>query len=64
MLSLTIQMKAIEHYVPVVSFTLMLKVVPTFEPVDDILTCDLFKRKLLTSTSLFMVRFIMLYKVV
>ena len=33
----TIQMKAIEHYFPVVLFIMLYKVVLTFESVDEIL---------------------------
>ena len=36
----TIQMKAIEHYFPVVLFIMLYKVVLTFESVDEILWCD------------------------
>ena len=39
-LSVTIQMKAIEHYFPVVLFIMLYKVVLTFESVDVILKCD------------------------
>ena len=38
--SVTIQMKAIEQYVPVVLFIMLCKVVLTFESVDEILKCD------------------------
>ena len=37
---MTIQMKATEQYVPVVPFTMLYKVVLTFESVDEILKCD------------------------
>ena len=37
---MTIQMKATEHYIPVVLFVMMYKVVVTFESVDEILKCD------------------------
>ena len=33
-------MKATEHYIPVVLFVMMYKVVVTFESVDEILKCD------------------------
>ena len=39
-LSVTIQMKAIEKYFPVVLFIMLYKVVLTFESVDKILKCD------------------------
>ena len=37
---MTIQMKAIEKYFPVVLFIMLYKVVLTFETVDEILKCD------------------------
>ena len=37
---MTIQVKAIEQYFPVVLFIMLYKVVLTFEPVDEILKCD------------------------
>ena len=36
----TIQMKVIEQYFPVVLFIMLYKVVLTFESVDEILWCD------------------------
>ena len=39
-LSVTIQIKATEQYVPVVLFLTSYKVVLTFETVDEILKCD------------------------
>jgi len=36
----TIQMKATQHYFPVVLFIMLYKVVLTFESVDEILRCD------------------------
>ena len=36
----TIQMKAIEQYFPVVLFIMLYKVILTFESVDEILWCD------------------------
>ena len=39
-LSVTIQMKATEQYFSVVLFLTLYKVVLTFLPVDEILTCD------------------------
>jgi len=36
----TIQMKAIEQYFPVVLFIMLYKVVLTFESVDEIFKCD------------------------
>ena len=36
----TIQMKAIEQYFPVVLFIMLYKVVLTFKSVDEILQCD------------------------
>ena len=38
--NMTIQMKAIEQYFPVVLFSMLYKVVLTFESVDEILKCD------------------------
>ena len=38
--SVTIQMKAIEQYFPVVLFIILYKVVLTFESVDEIIQCD------------------------
>ena len=41
LLSVTIQMKAIEQYFPVVLFIMLYKMILTFESVDEILTkCD------------------------
>jgi len=39
-LSVTIQMKAIEQYFPVVLYTMLYKVVLTHEFADEILRCD------------------------
>ena len=39
-LSVTIQIKATEQYVPVVLFLTSYEVVLTFETVDEILKCD------------------------
>ena len=39
-LSETVQMKSTEQYFPVVLFTMLYKVVLTFESVDEILKCD------------------------
>ena len=39
-LSVTIQVKAIEQHFPVVLFTMLYKVVSTFEAVDETLKCD------------------------
>ena len=38
--SVTIQMKAIEQYFPVVLFIVLYKVALTFESVDEILKCE------------------------
>ena len=38
---LIIQMKATEQYFPVVLFIILYKVVLTFEPVNEIVKCDL-----------------------
>ena len=38
--SVTIQMKAIEQYLPVVLLIMLYKVALTFESVDKILMCD------------------------
>ena len=38
--SFTIQMKATEHYFPVVLFIMLYKVVLPFEYVDELLKCD------------------------
>ena len=37
---MTIPMKAIEQYFPVVLFIMLCKVILTFESVDEILKCD------------------------
>ena len=37
---MTIQVKAIERYIPVVLFMILYKVVLTFESVKEILKCD------------------------
>ena len=39
-LSVTIQMKAIEQYVPAVLFIVLYRVILTFESADEILKCD------------------------
>ena len=39
-LNVTIHVKAIEKYFPVVLFVMLYKVVLTFESVDEILKCD------------------------
>ena len=39
-LSVTIQVKAMEQYFPVVLFIMLYKVVQTFESVDEILKCN------------------------
>ena len=39
-LCVTIKMKAAEQYFPVALFTMLYKVVLTFESLDDILMCD------------------------
>ena len=39
-LSVTIQLKAIEQYFPVVLFIMLYKMVLTFESVDEIFKCD------------------------
>ena len=39
-LSMTIQMKAIEQYFPVVLFIMLYKDIQTLESVDEILECD------------------------
>ena len=39
-LSVTIQIKAIEQYFPVVVFIMLYKVVLNFESVDEVLKCD------------------------
>ena len=38
--SVTIQMKATEHYFPVVLFIMLYKVILTYESVTEILKCD------------------------
>ena len=38
--SVTIQMKAIEQYFPVLLFIMLYKVVLTFQSVDETLNCD------------------------
>ena len=37
---MTIQVKATDHYSPVVLFIMLYKVVLTFESLDEILKCD------------------------
>ena len=54
-------MKAIEQYFPVVLFTVLYKVVPTFESVDEIPKCDHSNERYWAVLSL--VLFLMLYKV-
>ena len=39
-LSVTIEMKATEHYFPVVLFIMLYKVFLTIESMDEILKCD------------------------
>ena len=39
-LSVTIQMKAIEQYFPVVLFIMLYQMILTFESADEILKCD------------------------
>ena len=60
--SVTIQMKAIEQYFPVVLFIMLYKVVLTFEFVDKILKCDHSNESYRTVLSC--VAVCMLYKVV
>ena len=60
--SVTIQMKAIEQYFPVVLFIMLYKVVLTFEFVDKILKCDHSNESYRTVLS--RVAVCMLYKVV
>ena len=38
--AISIQMKAIKHYFLVLLFTMLYKVILTFESVDEILKCD------------------------
>ena len=38
--SVTIQMKPLQQYFPVVLFIMLYKVILTFESVDEILQCD------------------------
>ena len=38
--SVTIRMKATEHFFPVVLFVMLYKVLLTFESVDEIFKCD------------------------
>ena len=59
--SVTIQLKAIEQYFPVVLFSMMYKVVLTFESVDKILKCDHSKKA--TEQYFPVIQFIMLNKV-
>ena len=47
--SVTIQMKAIEQYFPVVLFIMLYKVVLTFEFLDEIPKCD-YSMEVLSST--------------
>ena len=63
-LSVTIQLKATEQYLPVVLFIMQYKVVLTLESVDEILKCDLTIQMKVTVQSFLVVLFIMLYQVV
>ena len=60
--SVTIQMKAIEQYFPVVLFIMLYKVVLTFEFLDEIPKCDYSMEA--TEQYLTVLLLIMLYKVV
>ena len=60
-LSVTIQMKAIEQYFPVVLFILLYKVVLTYESVDEILKCNHSNEMI---SNFLYVYFIIVYKVV
>ena len=62
-LSVTIQMKATELYFPVVLFTMLYKVVLTFECVDEIFKCDLTIQMKVTEQSFLVVLLIMVYQV-
>ena len=50
--SVTIQMKAVEQYFPVVLFIMLYKVVRTLESVNEILKCDHSNESYLASTFL------------
>ena len=62
--SITIQIKATEQYFTVVLFSMLYKVVLTFESVDETLKCDLIIQMKGTEQSFLVVLFIMLYQVV
>ena len=62
---MTIQIKAIEQYFPVVLFIMLYKVDLTFESVDEILKCDHWNKSYIYQYfSIRVVLLIMLYKVV
>ena len=55
----TIQMKATEHYFPVVLYITLYKVVLTIKSIDEILKCNLTIQMKVTEPSLLVVLFIM-----
>ena len=58
--SVTIQMRATEHYFPVVLFIVLYKVVLTFESVDEIPKRDLTIQMKVTEQSFLVILFIIL----
>ena len=62
--SITIQIKATEQYFTVVLFSMLYKVVLTFDSVDETLKCDLTISMKVTEESFLVVLFIMLYQLV
>ena len=61
---MTIRVKAIEQYFPVLLFIMLYKVVHTFESVNEILKCDDSNEIKATEQYFPVVLFIMLYRVV
>ena len=62
--SITIQIKATEQYFTVVLFSMLYKVVLTFDSVDETLKCDLTIQMKVTEESFLVVLFVMLYQLV
>ena len=62
--SITIQIKATEQYFTVVLFSMLYKVVLTFDSVDETFKCDLTIKMKVTEESFLVVLFIMLYQLV
>ena len=60
---MTIQMKAIEQYFPVVLFIILCKVALTFESVDEILQCDHSNKRSSAVLSHSIIGFLVFYKI-